>query len=777
MALGWAAWRRRRGNDASGLLVVGGLWLTIRLGLLVVALPGACGDWLAAALDMAGLVLLAWPFLAPPLPVRWADRLAGIGLAAVALACGVALWQWVRAALGLPSSPFQPAITWAHSALSLAWLAAINLPRHPARRRIWLLTAAGALLAGAGGLLIPLPAPLSLTSLSTAIAAALTAAWLNWLEHLQREVTPLTPGSKEVPGSQGAGRLLEASTALFAASDPTQLLKAVMAALTYTLEISGIALLLIEDGENNSPLRLRLAARWPQADNLGTLSPFPLESIPVLADALTQGQAANVTGEPEGLESLARILRTKTQAMLILPLLPSPPQGGARGVLILGHDSVLLDDRQLQLCRVLADQVAIAIRYIQLRTNARQQSQSLARMISRQKQETGQLHTILESIADGVIVSDANDQVILTNSAALRILIVERPDVLGQPFGQILGCMVPAGEIDIVGTLTEASSYGMEAVFEVSDQIVQMSIAPVEDSGGAQMGVVAVLRDITALARAEAERERLLADLQEHSRQLGEAADQLREMDQLKSQFIANVSHELYTPLNAIIGFAGVMLKEIDGPLTGMQREDLEAILTGGKHLLGLITDILDISQIWSGKMDLTLSDVDMAGMIEDAITIAIPLIGEKPIELVRAIDPDLPVVQADEKRTRQVLINLLTNAIKYTEHGQVTVAASRDDGRVIVSVSDTGIGIPPEHQEAVFEEFGRVDNSSTRKVRGLGLGLSISRRLVELHSGQIWVESKAGVGSTFSFSLPIAGPRDKKITRQRLEAALAKWQ
>jgi len=771
VALGWLAWRRRRGSNAADLLIAGGLWLVARMGLLVAGLPVSGrpdADWLTAALDLAGLVLLAWPFLAPPLPVRQADQLAGIGLTAVALMCGVSLWQWVRGWLGLPPTPPQPTITWAHSALALAGLAALNLLRRPTHRRGWLLTVAGTLLAGIGGPLILPPVIPPLSSILTAATATLAAAWLTWLERPQRrDPSPALP-HEERERERDVPHLLEASASLFAAPDLAQLLKAAAVALTHTLEVQATALLLAED---ENPLRLRLVARWPQADNPGMVSPFPPESTPVLADALTRGQAINVTRKSDRrrLEPLDHLLGAKPKAALILPLLPPPSQGGLRGapppsqgglrgVLVLGHDGSTPGARQLQLCRILADQVATATNYIQLRARIGQQARSLARLVRHQEQESGQSRAVLESIADGVIVSDANDQVVLTNSAALDILGREQSDVLGHPFGQIVGCMVPAGEVGIIGALTDVSSYSMEAVFQVADRVVQVSMAPVENDGGTQLGVVAVLRDITALARAEAERERLLADLQEHSRQLEEATEQLRKLDRLKSQFIANMSHELRTPLNHIIGFSGMMLKEMSGPLTDMQRQDLEAIQKGGKHLQRLITNILDISQIWAGKIELTLSNVDLPEMIEDAMSAAAPLIEDKPIELEQALAPDVPVIRADKMRARQVLLNLLTNAIQYTERGQVTVSASRDGDCVVIGVADTGIGISPEYIETIFDEFSRVDNSSTRKVDGLGLGLSISRQLVELHGGQIWVESEVGVGSTFYFSLPLNG-------------------
>jgi signal transduction histidine kinase len=204
-------------------------------------------------------------------------------------------------------------------------------------------------------------------------------------------------------------------------------------------------------------------------------------------------------------------------------------------------------------------------------------------------------------------------------------------------------------------------------------------------------------------------------------------------------------------------------------------------VYRSGKHLLGLITDMLDISRLWAGKMDVTLGDVELPEVIQDAVAIAAPLIDDKPIQLVQKLDSDLPTIRTDRTRVRQLLLNLLTNAIKYTKQGGVTVSAWPEKDFVVVSVADTGIGIPPKHIETIFREFGRVDNSSTRETGGLGLGLAISRQLIELLGGEIWVESEVDVGSTFSFSLPVEGPtaasKGQRITHQRLETALAQWQ
>ncbi|MEA3340197.1 MAG: histidine kinase dimerization/phospho-acceptor domain-containing protein, partial [Chloroflexota bacterium] len=674
VALGYAAWRRRRGRDASNLLVVAALWLAIRLGLLIIGLPvqGRPGDaWLNAALDLAGLVLLAWPFLAPPLPTRWADGLAGGGLMAVALMCGLSLWHWARGALGLPLSQSQPGLTWACTTLVLAGLAALNRPRRRPGNRLWTLTAIGALLAGAGGLLFPLPVTPSLRALLTAAAAVFAAAWLTWLERQQREVAPAAPNGETPPAPQETTRLPWNSSALFKAPDLEQLLQATIATLSPILEIQQAVLFLVDD-ENQGDLRQ--VARWSQAGASDAFFPLSRELGQLLKDAFARGSSLNVIRSrgKRGLNPLAQTLGAGWKAALTLPL---TSEQGARGVLLLGHAGATLDTRQLQLCDILAEQTAIAVRYIQLRANVEQQSRSMAHLVRRREQETGQLRSILESIGDGVIVSDANDQVILANDAALNILGAERDGVTGQPFGQILGRMAPAGEVGIIGTLTDNSSYGTEAIFQVAERVVQTSMSPVENGAGVPLGVVAVLRDITALTQAEAAREQLLTDLQERGRQLEEAAEQLREMDRLKSQFITNMSHELRTPLNHIIGFSAMMLKEMSGPLTDMQRQDLETIQKGGKHLMGLITDILDISQIWAGKMDVTLGAVDLPALLEETMTLAASLIEEKPIEMKQSLDPEISTIQADEKRIRQVLVNLLDNAAKYTKKGQITVS------------------------------------------------------------------------------------------------------
>lgn len=240
------------------------------------------------------------------------------------------------------------------------------------------------------------------------------------------------------------------------------------------------------------------------------------------------------------------------------------------------------------------------------------------------------------------------------------------------------------------------------------------------------------------------------------------AIEDMREVDRVKSQFLANMSHELRTPLNSIIGFSRVILKGIDGPINELQTQDLTAIYNSGQHLLMLINDILDLSKIEAGKMELSFSDVNLLDLINSAMSTAVGLVKDKPIKLLTNLPENLPIVRADAIRVRQVLINFLSNAAKFTEEGSITVEAHQQfspDGKpeIMVTVADTGPGIAPEDQSKLFLPFSQVDDSPTRKTGGTGLGLSICRSLIELHGGRIGLlSSEVGKGSTFFFTLPL---------------------
>lgn len=235
-----------------------------------------------------------------------------------------------------------------------------------------------------------------------------------------------------------------------------------------------------------------------------------------------------------------------------------------------------------------------------------------------------------------------------------------------------------------------------------------------------------------------------------------QAVERMREVDRLKTQFLANMSHELRTPLNSIIGFSRVIMRGIDGPLTELQTTDLQSIYNSGQHLLSLINNILDLSKIEAGKMELASELIDLREIARSVMSTAIALVKDKLVKLEQEIPDNLPTVTADPTRVRQIMLNLISNASKFTEHGKITLRIAVNEQEAQISVSDTGMGIPADKLDHIFEEFTQVDASTTRRVGGTGLGLAITRRFVEMHGGRIWVESQLGVGSTFTFTLPL---------------------
>lgn len=247
--------------------------------------------------------------------------------------------------------------------------------------------------------------------------------------------------------------------------------------------------------------------------------------------------------------------------------------------------------------------------------------------------------------------------------------------------------------------------------------------------------------------------------------ELQKRAAELQELDRLKSSFLANMSHELRTPLNSILGFSDVMLEGIDGPLTEYMENDLRLIQKNGQHLLSLINDVLDMAKIESGRMNLHPEPFNLYELFQNVTSITSALSNAKNLTLFIEPDTDQSLqIIADETRIKQVLINLVNNAIKFTESGYVSIHAARaSNDKVLITVSDSGLGIPADHLEKIFQEFSQVDTSTTRKVGGTGLGLPISRRLVEMHGGRLWAESAGipGQGSTFYIELPI----EAKIT------------
>ncbi len=247
-------------------------------------------------------------------------------------------------------------------------------------------------------------------------------------------------------------------------------------------------------------------------------------------------------------------------------------------------------------------------------------------------------------------------------------------------------------------------------------------------------------------------------ELQDKNRQIEESYAALKELDRLKSNFLATMSHELRTPLTSVIGYSEMMLEGLGGPLTAEQREYLSIIMEKGESLLQLITSILDISKIEAGRVRLAIKEANLAQVMRDAVATVMPIARKKGLRVACEPQPDLPFIHCDQEKIRQSLINLVSNAVKFTPAGgQVQVGAgATPDGHVALRVSDTGIGIAEQHLARVFDVFYQVDSSSTREYGGAGLGLAIVKSFVEAHGGTVQVESEVGRGTTFTLVLPL---------------------
>jgi signal transduction histidine kinase len=261
--------------------------------------------------------------------------------------------------------------------------------------------------------------------------------------------------------------------------------------------------------------------------------------------------------------------------------------------------------------------------------------------------------------------------------------------------------------------------------------------------------VVALLQTFATQSTLAIQNARLFREIEQKGRELEIAS-------QHKSQFLANMSHELRTPLNAILGYTELVVDGIYGAVPQKIQEVVERVQKSGRHLLGLINDVLDISKIEAGQLKLSVGDYSFHDVVQSVTTAVESLAAEKKLALKVDLPGDLPVAAGDERRITQVLLNLVGNAIKFTDTGEVAISVHAADSKFLVAVRDTGPGIDTEHQQKIFEEFQQVDSSPTKTKGGTGLGLAIAKRIVEMHGGRIWVESTLGLGSTFFVQLPL---------------------
>jgi PAS domain S-box-containing protein len=358
---------------------------------------------------------------------------------------------------------------------------------------------------------------------------------------------------------------------------------------------------------------------------------------------------------------------------------------------------------------------------------------------------------IVENMTDAVMVIDRLGRFVDINAAAAALLQQEEAHIVGKSIMDVL-----ANRRELIQQFSNVDEARREIQLDIRGKLItfDLRLSPLKNRQQEVTGRIVVLRDISALKQINDD--------------LNTAREQADEATRLKSQFLATMSHELRTPLNAIIGFSELMLTGMVGDLSDNHYKYQERILANSKNLLSLINDILDISKIEAGRMELLNQPFDLKEWVNNIAEQNAVLAQEKNIAFSYEIDPRLPeTLIADSSRLRQIVVNLLSNAVKFTHEGSVKLKiAKHDKDHWSIIVSDTGIGIPPHKQETIFHEFQQVDNSSTREYGGTGLGLAIVRKFVLMMGGIIRLQSNLGEGSIFTVILPMqSSVRENKET------------
>jgi signal transduction histidine kinase len=473
------------------------------------------------------------------------------------------------------------------------------------------------------------------------------------------------------------------------------------------------------------------------------------------------------------------------RTVLSVPILKANDLLGVLGIYTL-EEVRPFTEKQIALVETFADQAAIAIDNVRLLDELRQSLQQqtatadVLKIISRSTFDLkAVLNTLVESaarlceadlatiprVAGGIFdyvatygySSEFQEFVqqdppalgrgTVAGRAALEGKTVHVPDVLDDPEYSYIEGQKKGGYRTVLGVplMREGVAIGVLAMARSAPR-------PFTEK---QIELVRTFADQAVIA---IENVRLFDEIQEKSRQLEEAS-------QHKSQFLANMSHELRTPLNAILGYTELMADGAYGEPSEKMLGILKRLEANGKHLLGLINDVLDLSKIEAGQLELELSDYCIQDIAQTVRSTLEPLASDKKLAFKLELAPNLPPGHGDGRRLTQVLINLVGNAIKFTDAGEIAIKAEANNGAFYVSVRDTGPGISAADQTKLFQEFQQADNAITRKKGGTGLGLAISKRIIEMHGGKIWVESQPGRGSTFAFKLPV-------IVERQVEAA-----
>ena len=428
-------------------------------------------------------------------------------------------------------------------------------------------------------------------------------------------------------------------------------------------------------------------------------------------------------------------LNGRVRSVIVVPIISS--DGEPLGVIMLQSEEVgAFDEHGLRLVEAAAMQIRNALNNAELHRYIREQAERLGVMLRTQQIDAAKNQAILEGIADGVMMADANGRVTLFNAAAERIFSLPRTQALGRFQDEILGLYGSSARAwlaQIQEWKQNPESCGsdefMAQQLEIEKRMVSVHLSPVVSPSQEFLGVVSVFRDITREVEAE----------------------------RAKNEFVSTVSHELRTPMTSVKGYVDLLLMGAVGSLEPQQENFLQKVQSNANRLTKLVNDLLDISRIETGRFELEPEPLSMAERIEEVLEMLLPKVQEKGLALRSVMPASLPNVQADRDRLTQILVNLVGNAYKYTPKGEVCVYAYVRDEMMHVAIADTGIGIAPANQRRIFERFFREESVLTEEVTGTGLGLAITVSLIQLHGGEIFLESELGEGSIFTFTMPLA--------------------
>jgi signal transduction histidine kinase len=517
--------------------------------------------------------------------------------------------------------------------------------------------------------------------------------------------------------------------------------------------------------------------------------PFPLSREYMHGVAILDRRVVDIPDVADAPADLApgrqNFLASGYRAVTIVPMMRGEESIGALSVVRLAVGP--LSEKQLAVLRTFADQAVIAIENVHLFTQLQERTRELARSVdqltalgevSRAVSSTLDLDRVLNTVvtrasqlagADGCSIYEYDEaaagfRVRATSQFGTELADSQRAAVIHAGEGAV-GRLIERREPVQISDIGAERAYesplrdallrgGYRALLAVpmlhEDAVVGGLVVSRKVPGEFPTETVELLRTFANQSALAVQNARLFREIEDKSAELEVA-------NRHKSEFLASMSHELRTPLNAVIGFSEVLLERMFGDLNDKQEEYLRDIYSSGRHLLSLINDILDLAKIEAGKMELDLARFDLPQAIENAVTLVRGRADAHAIRLEKQIDPRLGDIVGDERKVKQILLNLLSNAVKFTpEGGRITVRATPADGSVEIAVTDTGIGIAPGDQAAVFEEFRQVGTDYARKREGTGLGLALTKRFVELHGGAIELKSALGEGSTFTFTLPV---------------------